>query len=223
MEKREMCDVRKEYTSLVGKININSTKYEVAKVKYNDLVSKRDRMLSRKKSLENEIKLLNEQNAKNESEFVSNKHNRLFNGIISLSFVPTIAVDAILLLSGNVEAISNTSLNVALFTGITQFGGCASVYGLMSKRLNSKYRNEYRKSNEYVNSIDKINECERIISDYSECLEDLDKLVNLAQREVINLDNKVRYLNVELRRLEEEISSTKNVEIESQTVRVLNK
>ena len=223
MEKREMCDIRKEYTSLVGKININSAKYEIAKVKYNELVSKRDRMLSRKKSLENEIKLLNEQNAKNESEFISNKHNRLFNGVISLSFVPTIAVDAILLLSGNVYSISNTSLNVALFTGIPQFVSCAGVYGLMSKRLTSKYRNEYRRSNEYGNSIDKINECERIISDYSECLEDLDKLVNLAQRDVINLDNKVRYLNVELRRLEEEISLTKNAEIESQTVRVLNK
>ena len=217
------CDIREEYNSLVNKINVNSAKYEVAKVRYNNLVSKRDRMLNSKTSLENEVKSLTEKNINEENEFISNKHNRLFNGVIGLSFIPTVIVDAILLFSGNSEVIGTSGLNMALFTGLPQFVGCSSIYGLMSKRLTSKYRNQFRRSCEYVNSIDRINECERIIDDYSELLDDLNKLVDLAQRDVISLDNKVRYLNVELKRMEEELNSAKNVEVESQVVRVLNK
>lgn len=219
----EKCDIREEYNSLVNKINVNSAKYEVAKVRYNNLVSKRDRMLNSKTSLENEVKSLTEKNINEENEFISNKHNRLFNGVIGLSFIPTVIVDAILLFSGNSEVIGTSGLNMALFTGLPQFVGCSSIYGLMSKRLTSKYRKQFRRSCKYVNSIDKINECERIIEDYSELLEDLNKLVDLAQRDVISLDNKVRYLNVELKRMEEELNSAKNVEVESQVVRVLNK
>ena len=142
---------------------------------------------------------------------------------MGLGFGSTVLIDTLLLISGNIQNISNTGLNVALFAGIPQIAASAGVYGLMSKSLTSKYRNQYRKSENYGRCIDRINECERIICDYSELLEDLNRLVDLAHRSVINLDNKVRYLNVELRRLEEEISLTKNAEIESQTVRVLNK
>lgn len=215
------CDIKKERSSLIDKISVNTAKYEIAKVKYNNLAAKRDKMLSRKTSLENEVKSLNEKNTLGESEFISEKHNSLFNKIIGFSFIPTIVVDTILLVSGNIDTINN-GFNVALFTGLPQFIGCSSVYGLMSKSLTSKYRNEYRRSKEYNASIDRIYECERLIEDYSELLEDLNKIVDLAQREVISLDNIVRYLNVELKRLEE-VNSSKNVEIESQEVRVLNK
>ena len=180
-------------------------------------------MLNRTTSLENEIKSLNEQNVSSESEFISNKQNKLFNGIIGLSVVPTVVVDALLLLSGNAQSIGNTGLNVALFTGLPQFAIGTGVYGLMSKSLTSKYRNQYRNSDEYNSTIDRISECKKVINDYSDFLEDLNKMVDLAQREVISLDNKVRYLNAELRRIEEELNSTKVSEVKSQVVRVLNK
>ena len=93
----------------------------------------------------------------------------------------------------------------------------------MSKSLTSKYRNQYRNSDEYNSTIDRISECKKVINDYSDFLEDLNKMVDLAQREVISLDNKVRYLNAELRRIEEELNSTKVSEVKSQVVRVLNK
>ena len=223
MEKRNACDIRREYTSLINKISINSAKYEVAKVKYNDLVSKRDRMLSRKKALENEIKLLNEKNNTSESEFINNKQNKLFNRIMGLGFGSTVLIDTLLLISGNAQNIGNTGLNVALFAGIPQIAASAGVYGLMSKSLTSKYRNQFRNSEEFSSSNDRISECEKVIDDFSDFLEDLNKMVDLAQREVISLDNKVRYLNIELRRIEEEINSTNVNEIESRVVRVLNK
>ena len=223
MEKREISDIRKEYTSLVNKISTNSAKYEVAKAKYDDLVAKRDRMLAKKNALENEIMSLNKENEASESEFISDKHNKSFNKVIGLSFIPTVVVDAALLLSGNVHEIGNTALNVALFTGVPQFACCTGVYGLMNKSLTSKYRNQYRKSENYGRCIDRINECERIICDYSELLEDLNRLVDLAQRAVISLDNKIRYLNVELKNMEEELNSTESISIESHAGRVLNK
>lgn len=223
MEKREISDIRKEYTSLVNRISTNSAKYDVAKVKYNDLVAKRDKMLSRKNALESEIASLNKEIEANESDFISNKQNKLFNKVIGISFVPTIVIDAALLLSGNIQEIGNTALNVALFNGIPQFACCSSIYGLMNKGLTSKYRNQYRRSEDYVRSIDKINECERVICDYSELLEDLNRLVDLAQRAVISLDNKIRYLNVELKNMEEELNSTESINIESHAGRVLNR